>query len=837
MSWCSLKKFIIVDGNSLANRAFYAMPYLSNREKQPSGAVFGFANLIVKLIVDQKPDYFAVCFDHARKTFRNEIFAEYKGTRGETPEDLRKQFPIIKQLCEKMGIKVFEHEGIEADDLIGTLAKSSHVENILVSGDRDLLQLIDDNTHVWLTRKGVTEVEVFDEVALKEKYGVKPAGIIELKALMGDSSDNIPGVAGVGEKTATTLIAQYENLDNLYQNIDKITGKLKDKLVEGKDSAYMSKLLATIKTDCEIDTELEKCRYEFPFNQEVRDFFDDWDFRSLVNRKDIFASGVGNLQAKEIERIELSSIDDVKELAKSVKNAFAYNLANLEFATEASKVFFVKKEYDLFSTNLETKDVIGSLKDVFENENILKITNSSKEDIKTLGNEGIKLCNFFDIEIARYVLYAGLPKLPDPQTNEYFSLKYNLEKQMIADNVYMLYKDVEIPLVSVLADMEKVGFMIDPNELKNLDEKYSAELKILVEKIYDLAGEEFNINSPKQVAVVLFDKLGLSAYNNKKRSTGIEILEEIRDQHEVVDYIIEYRKLAKLVSTYINVYQNICEKFGNVVHTIFNQTLTTTGRLSSSEPNMQNIPTRNEQGKNLRKIFVSKYTDGQIISADYSQIELRLLANMAEEETMIDAFKHGVDVHTKTASEIFGVPIDCVTERQRRDAKAVNFGIIYGISDFGLAQNIKAPVVKAKNYINHYFLRYPKIKTFMEKNVEYAKEHGYIKSYFGRIRHIPEIQSSNKIVEKFGERVAMNMPLQGTASDIIKMAMVKIFEKMQGMQSHLILQIHDELIVDAPANEVEQIKTLLKTCMEGVCQFEVPLEVSVSSGRNLFECK
>lgn len=831
-----MEKFIIIDGNSLANRAFYAMPYLSNREKQPSGAVFGFANLLVKLISEQKPDYIAVAFDHARQTFRNQIYADYKGTRGATPDDLIKQFPVIKSMCQIMGVKVFEFAGIEADDIIGTISRSSGKQNILVSGDRDLLQLISPNTQVWLTRKGVTEVEVFDENALMQKFGLKPAGIIDLKALMGDSSDNIPGVPGVGEKTALSLLSDYQNLDDIYSHIENVKGKLQEKLVDGKDSAYMSKALATIKTDCEIGFKLEECKYHFPFSQEVKDFFDAWDFRSLSNRKDIFADGVAS-KHHVVERVQLKTLDEVKNFAALVDNVLCYDLNNLEFALDAEKVYFVKKEFDLFSENLEVSQVIEILKDAFESENVLKITNSSKDDIKILKKYDASLNNFFDIDIARYVLYAGLPKEEKPAVNEYLGQKVSLERLMLKENVFMIYKDVEIPLVKVLSSMEDEGFKINPEELRVLDEKYKVELDVITTKIYELAGGEFNINSPKQVAEVLFDRLGISAWNNKKRSTSIDVLEDIKDQHEIVGWIIQYRKIAKLVSTYINVYQSLYETSGDVIHTIFNQTLTATGRLSSSEPNMQNIPTRNEEGKNLRKIFVSKYKDGQIISADYSQIELRLLANMAEEDSMIAAYKSGIDIHTKTASEIFGVPVEEVTPEQRRDAKAVNFGIIYGISDFGLAQNIKTSVARAKHYIENYFIRYPKIKDFMDKNIEFAKEHGYIKSYFGRIRHIPEIQSSNKTVEKFGERVAMNMPLQGTASDIIKMAMVSVFEKLQKMQSHMILQIHDELIIDAPPHEIEQVKDILKNTMENVCHFVVPLIVSVSSGKNLFECK
>ncbi len=831
-----MKKIIIIDGNSLANRAFYAMPYLTNRKKQPSGAVFGFANIVTKLIAEQRPDFFAVAFDHARKTFRNEIYAEYKGTRKETAPDLIFQFGIIKEMLNDMGIKTFEFSGIEADDIIGTISKLSGIQNILVTGDRDLLQLISPSTQVWLTRKGVTEVEVFDEVALQEKYGLKPSGIIDLKALMGDTSDNIPGIAGVGEKTALSLLEKYESLDGVFENVEKVTGKLKEKLQLGKENAYMSKTLATIKTDCDINFELEQCKYDFPFSQKVRDFFEEWDFRSLTSRKDIFAEGVQSKRG-DIKEILLENLQMVEAFSRSVKGMFAYDLGNLKFYSGGEQSYYVKKEIDLFSENLEICDVLNILKPIFENENILKVTCSAKEDIKILSREGIKLCNFFDVEIANYVLYAGLAKSEKPDVWEYFSLKNQYETEMVKMGVDKLYNEVEIPLVSVLVSMEEEGFRIDEHMLDGLAEKYSAQLKEITQKIFTLAGEEFNINSPKQVGDILFDKLGLKAFNNKKRSTNSDVLEEIKWQHEIVDQIIQFRKIGKLLSTYINVYQNICKTSGNVVHTVFNQTLTSTGRLSSSEPNMQNIPTRDEEGKNLRKIFVSKYEDGEIISADYSQIELRLLANMAEEVGMIEAYKSGIDIHTKTASEIFGVPVSEVSSTQRRDAKAVNFGIIYGISDFGLSQNIKTSVNQAKKYIESYFDKYPKIKLFMNKNVEFAKENGFIKSYFGRIRHIPEINSSNANVKKFGERVAMNMPLQGTASDIIKMAMVEVFKRIKGKRSHLILQVHDELIIDAPKEEVAEMKVLLRECMENVCHFVVPLTVSVESGKNLFECK
>lgn len=831
-----MERLFIIDGNSLVNRAYYAMPFLTNREKQPSGAVFGFANLLTKLIVEKRPDYIAVCFDHARKTFRNEIYADYKGTRKPAPEDLIVQFKPIKDMLKIMGIKVFEQEGIEADDIIGTIAKHSGVENVLVSGDRDLLQLIDPNTRVWLTRKGVSEVEDFDEILLKQKMGLVPSGIIDLKALMGDSSDNIPGIPGVGEKTALSLLEKYGDLEGIFKNEEQISGKLGEKVRENHEIAIMSKKLATIKTDCDIDFSLEECKFNFPFSQNVRDFFEQWDFRVLQNRKEIFEEGVAERKI-EIERVVFNSLAEVENFSKNVKENFCYDLKELEFSYDDEKVFCIKKEIDLFSPIIDLDDVLKIFKPIFEDENILKISNNVKNDMKVLKRLGISIKNFFDIDVARYVLSAGIVREQPAEVGTFLATKKFLERKMKEENVEQIYNEIEIPLVKVLFDMESEGFKLDKKTLDELTEKYTNQINELSSKIWELAGEQFNLNSPKQMASILFDKLGLVAYNNKKQSTSFEVLDQIRDQHEIVELIIHYRKISKLLNTYLNVYQNICDTNGPVVHTIFNQTLTSTGRLSSSEPNLQNIPTRDEEGKNLRKIFVSKFDGGQIISADYSQIELRLLANMANEDSMIEAYRNGVDIHAKTASEIFGVPIEEVTSSQRSEAKAVNFGIIYGISDFGLSQNIKTSKNKAKKYIESYFERYPKIKVFMDKNIEFAREHGYIKSYFGRIRHIPEINASNGMIRRFGERVAMNTPLQSTASDIIKMAMVKMAEKLSGMRSHLILQIHDELIVDAPQEEVEIVKKLLKETMENVCEFVVPLKVSVSSGKTLFECK
>lgn len=827
-----MEKFLIVDGNSLANRAYYAMPYLSNIKAEPSGAVFGFANILIKLIVEQKPDYIAVAFDHARITFRNQIYEAYKGTRKETPPDLIKQFPVIKNMLNLMNIKVLEYEGIEADDIIGTLSNLSCKENILLSGDRDLLQLVNKNTVVWLTKKGVTEIDVMDEKAIKNKYGFEPKGIIDLKALMGDASDNIPGVSGVGEKTALTLLNKYGTLDDVYQHIDEITGKLKEKLENDKENAYLSKTLATIKTDCDIKVDFEDYRYSFPFSEKVREFFEYWNFNSFLKRDDIF-----NEQKKEI--LQETLIDDLKVidgLVAEIDDEFAYDLENLKFASK-KHAYFLKKDLDLFSINIDEGDVLKKLKDVFENENILKITKNAKKDIKILKKYGIFLKNFFDLEIARYVCFSSFVKDEKQNIDEYFKLKEDFEREIEKKNVDYIYYKIEIPLVEVLASMEEEGFKVDEVALDEIDNKISEEISEIEDRIFSEAGEKFNINSPKQVAGILFDKLKIVPYNNKKRSTNFAILDELRFEHEIVNDIIRYRKLYKLKSTYINVYKDLIKTRGNIIHTIFNQTLTNTGRLSSSEPNMQNIPTRDEEGRNLRKIFVSKFDDGIIVSADYNQIELRLLANMADEKSMIEAYQHGVDIHTKTASEIFNVPVDRVTSAMRRDAKAVNFGIIYGISDFGLSQNIKTSRNKAKEYIASYFERYPSIQKFMNDNIEFAKEHGYAKTDFGRIRMIPELKSSNYMVRKFGERVAMNMPLQGTASDIIKLAMIATFRELKNFESHIILQVHDELVIDVKKEELPKVVKIVKDCMENVKAYKVPLIVNVGEGKTLYDCK
>ncbi|MBP3345381.1 MAG: DNA polymerase I, partial [Clostridia bacterium] len=756
-----MDKLLLVDGNSIANRAFYALPFLSNSQGKPSGAVFGFANIIIKLLQSEKPSHIIVAFDHARRTFRNEIYADYKMQRKPSPVELIEQFPLIKEMLDAMKIKYIEVPGIEADDIIGTVSKKCLGKKIILSGDRDLLQLIDEDTTVWLTKKGVSEVDKVDEERLNELFGLKPFQIIDLKALMGDTSDNIPGVKGIGEKTALSLLEKYQTVDNVYQNIDAITGKLKEKLESDKEMAFISKQLATINRGCEVAFDEDESKLQMPFGKECYDFFKNMNFSSLLKNSTLFDLTQTEKQEKRAEYRVLSK-EIVEKIKNETKGEFCYNLSSMQFLF-GDVVYFLEKNFSMFEDELSLEDVCREFKDIFENDSILKITKTSKADMHYLDKLGISLNNFFDLEVAEYLINAGNKVAENNnELNEYISRKILLEKLIAENGLEFIYEKIEKPLTSLLFQMEKNGFKVNEKKLDEIGEEFNNKLKILEKEIYLDAGEEFNINSPKQVAHILFEKLGITTYNNKKQSTSANILEEIR-HIPIVDNILVYRKYSKLINTYIEVYKNICLTSGNVIHTTFNQTLTSTGRLSSSEPNLQNIPTRDDEGKTLRKIFVSKFENGKIISADYNQIELRLLADMSGEEDLISAYNKGDDIHSITASQIFGVPLCDITPSMRRDAKAVNFGIIYGISDYGLSQNIKSTRKVAKDYIDSYFARYPKVKLFMDNNVEEAKQRGYALTKYGRIRRVPELSSSKYMTRTFGERVAMNMPLQGTA--------------------------------------------------------------------------
>lgn len=828
-----MEKLLLIDGNSIANRAYYALPFLSNKEGKPSGAVFGFANIIIKLLQEERPDYVVVAFDHARKTFRNEIYSEYKMQRKPAPVELITQFPVIKEMLDAMGIKYFEQEGIEADDIIGTLSKKFTGETIVLSGDKDLLQLIDDKTTIWLTKKGVSDVDKVNEERLNELFGLKPYQIIELKALMGDTSDNIPGVKGIGEKTALSLLEKFQSVDNLYANINEITGKNKEKLIADKEMAYISKTLATINRECEINTDFKDCKYEIPFPGELYLFFEKMNFSSLIKNKSLYQE----IKEKKIEVKKEKLTREILENIVFEGNVFCYDFKNLEFLINGI-YYYLEKNFTLFEEPIELKDVCFKLKNVFENKDILKISKSIKDDMHFLEELGIKLENYFDLTLADYLVSAGIKRESIFSVDTYQKKKQELEIQIKDKGLEKIFYEIEAPLVKLLYQMENRGFKLNKTTLYEIGEDFNGRIEKLKQEIFIEADEEFNINSPKQVAHILFEKLGILTYNNKKQSTSASVLEEIR-YIPIVDKILTYRKYSKLINTYIDVYKSHIESKGDIIHTTFNQTLTNTGRLSSSEPNLQNIPTRDDDGKVLRKIFISKFENGKIISADYSQIELRLLADMSEEEKLIEAYMNGDDIHAATASQIFNIPIEEVTQNKRRDAKAINFGIIYGISDYGLSQNIKSTRALAKSYIDSYFEKYPKVKEFMDKNVEIATKKGFAVTKWGRIRLIPELSSSKYLTRTFGERVAMNMPLQGTASDIIKYAMLKVDEKLKEKQlkSQLILQIHDELIIDTYPGEEKEVLKILKGEMEDAIALKVPLIVSIGIGESLYDCK
>lgn len=842
-----MEKFVIIDGNSLVNRAFYALPMLRSLSGKPCNAVFGFINMILNVISSEKPKYFACAFDAGKHTFRHNMYADYKGKRDKMPEDLAEQLPILKELLTAMGIKIIEQSEIEADDLIGSLSRKFEADFILVSGDRDLLQLINDNTTVWLTQKGISNVLKVDREVLKQEFGLNPEQVIDLKSIMGDSSDNIPGVAGIGKVGATKLISEYGSLDNIYQNIDKITGSNQKKLIENKEMAYLSYKLATIKLDVDIDCKIEDFEYKIPFNQETYELMRDLDFKSIIGKKEWFDNHNNtSLETKEIIKnakiLEINSNVELNDMIKNLPDSFAVSADNLTIIFS-----FQECEYVLYKNSEIFNKHLDKIKEIFSG-NKQKICFDAKALMHDLDYYDIQINNYFDVSLAIYIANEmdGEISLDDAlklnnistetKTYSLITLKEIYVGKLINNVQLKLYSDIELPLVKVLFDMEKTGFMVDTNQIKTLSNSYHQELNEITEKIYELSGENFNINSPKQLQSVLFDKLKIE-YSGKK-GTSIEVLNEISDKHEVVNYIIRYRKISKLISTYLDGMLNYVQSDGKI-HTTFMQRSTSTGRLSSREPNLQNLPIRDDEGRALRKMFSSSFSNGTIISADYNQIELRLMANFSGDENMIADYLSGKDIHTATASKIFNVPISEVNSSMRRVAKSVNFGIIYGISAFGLSQNIKTSQKEASQFIKKYMEIYPKVKTYGDECIKKAREKGYVSTIMGRVRHIPDINSSNHVMRAFAERVAKNMPLQGSASDIIKIAMIRVFDRLKSekLKSKLILQIHDELVIDCVENESSKVKKILKEEMESVINLTVPLLVEVNEGKTLYDAK
>ncbi|MBE7021462.1 MAG: DNA polymerase I [Ruminococcaceae bacterium] len=839
-----MEKLLIIDGNSIANRAFYGIRPLTTKEGIPTNAVFGFLNIVLKVIDEEKPDYITVAFDVSKKTFRNDMYDLYKANRSGMPDDLAAQMPILKEVLDALNISHIGLEGYEADDLIGTVSKKCESENIscrILTGDRDDLQLCSDTTTVLLvtTQGGKTQTVPYNPEAVVFKYGVTPKEFIDLKGLMGDSSDNIPGVKGVGEKTAITLISEFKSIEKLYENIDSpiIKKAAREKLIADKEMAYLSKELATIKTDVPIALSLENFRASSPSDKAL-ELFKRLELNSFIKR----------LSLEEKQETAPAQVLEFKDnLEELMLEGCMYYLIDGDYA-------YINASDELYKVKISENTVV--LKKLFENESIGKVTYSAKEDIISLASRGITLKGeIFDIKLAAYlidpsgelrpgsVIYLGARE--DAEDYEdyivYLPMAYKgLFEKLKSDNLIDLYYDIELPVMKILASMELRGIKIDVSRLNELSKQFEERISELTFRIYKHSGEEFNINSTKQLSVILFEKLGLKAGKKTKTgySTDSSVLEGLKGEHPIIDLILEYRTIAKLKSTYVDGILPLCDEEG-ILHSKFHQTVTQTGRLSSSEPNLQNIPVRIELGRQIRRLFTPAHKDNVFISADYSQVELRVLAQICGDEYLIDAFKKEEDIHKSTAARIYSVSTEEVTSEMRSNAKTVNFGLLYGKTEFTLAKDLGISRKAAKEIIDTYFEKYPKIRKYMFDIVDYAKKHGYVKTLLGRIRYIKELSDRNYMTRLAGERMALNTPIQGTAADIMKIAMIKTERalKKNNINARIVLQIHDELVLECSPEDLERAKTILKESMENAVKINVPLTVSLTSGTNLYELK
>lgn len=855
-----MKKLVLIDGNSMLFKTYYATAYqganiMRNHEGVPTNAVYGFINVIKKLMDTSKPDYVMVAFDTDKKTFRHQEFNVYKAGRKDVPEELLVQFPIVREYLDLAGIKRYEIAGYEADDIIATMARIGSEQNLKVevySSDKDLLQVIDDNVTVCMTRKGVTEIEQMTPDALMAKYSITPSQIPDLKGLMGDPSDNIPGVNGIGEKTAIKLLVEYKTVEGIYENIDSIKGALHDKLVKDKEMAFLSKKIATIYRDVSLPFGIYDLENKYGINEKLNEFFKKYDMHSFVKRIENKTENISvDLSGKVPYDMFNKSVSLVVHLDDS-----NYHKANvLGFAiSDGTKSVYL----DAFS--LQDEKFVDFLKDKQKE----KFGYDAKEFINSLVKYGIRVDGFtYDCSVASYLIDPSLNKekgrvfnkygyylpLIDKKSSEeeikkYYCLlalyvyktKDKLLETLKENEQLELFYQIEMPLVFVLAKMEKQGVKVDKNILVDLGNKYKDIICDIENRIYDLIGRKINIASPKQVGEILYDDLGLP--HNKKKSTSSEELKKIEKFHPVIPLILEYRKYSKIVSTYTDGLLPYVNDNG-LIHTIYNQTLTLTGRLSSSEPNLQNISVRDEVGKEVRKAFVTKSDENVFLSLDYSQVELRVLASIAKDENMINAFKHGIDIHTNTAANVFGISPDEVTSNQRRSAKAINFGIVYGISDWGLSEQIGIAPKEAKMFIEKYLESFPGIKQYMEDIVEKARQDGYVTTLLNRKRYVEELSSPTYMIREFGKRVAMNTPIQGTAADIIKIAMIKVYKmlKEKQLKTKMIMQVHDELIFEVPKEELEVVIPLISKEMETALELEVDLKVEYGYGSNWFNTK
>lgn len=869
-----MKKLMIIDGSSLLFRAFFALPPLKSALGTPTNAVYGFLTMLIKLYEEIHPDYIAVAFDKGRQTFRTEMYSEYKGNRPDAPEDLRPQFSLIQDVLKAMGICVIEEEGFEGDDILGSLSKkfaSSELAVQIITGDRDNLQLVSDCSHVFLTKKGISDMLEITLENMQDLYGYGPDKVIQMKALMGDSSDNIPGVPGVGEKTAFKLISEYGDLESIYENIDTISGKkLKERLLENKELAFLSRDLATIKTDMDFSYELDDFVQQFHLS-EVKPMFESLGFTKLTPRlaqimgTDDGFEDMGGLFAVQ-EEVSLDELVDGTALTESFYEGktIAVHVVPSGHAPFRSIVNIYLSNGDVV-VKTDGSD-IDLLTHVLNGAAIV-VTTQAKELLEVLGTDApadIRLFNdngearIHDVSLMAYLLDPTRTNYGYLYLTERFSVSsiatgsvdvecVSMVKALLAMNnaaldtirsndLWNLYNAIELPLIHTLLVMEKNGIYIDPDKLADTTVRFKTELELVQQEIYKIAGETFNINSPKQLGIILFEKMNLPVIKKTKTgySTDAEVLDMLRNESPIVEKILQYRTIAKLVSTYLEGLAVLINPNTHRIHTTFNQMVTATGRLSSSEPNLQNIPVRTEKGREIRALFYPGEGFDTLVSADYSQIELRILAHLSGDKALIKAFTEGKDIHRFTAAEVLGKAQEEITSEERSHAKAINFGIIYGISDFGLSRDLGITRAEAKNYIDLYFSRYPRVKEYMDNMVKEAHETGKVRTMFGRLRELPDINSRNFNRRSFAERTAMNTPIQGTAADIIKLAMNKVESLLEekGFTSRLLLQVHDELVLEVINDELEAVKALLKETMECVVDLQVPLIVDVHDAEN-----
>ena len=883
-----MEKIMLIDGNSIANRAFFGVPLLTNSHGEYTNAVYGFFNILFKLVDEEKPDHIAVAFDLKAPTFRHIKYEAYKGTRKGMAEELRSQMPIIKELLEAMGIKQYGLEGFEADDLLGTLSKKAEeagYETVVVSGDRDLLQLASDTLKIRIpkTKGGKTETEDYFAADVVEKYGVTPTEFIEVKALMGDASDNIPGVPSIGEKTAVKIIQEYKTVENAIAHAQDVKPPRASKnLIEFTEQARMSRFLVEIERNAPVELDVENMgTIGSTISQQAYDILKNLELKTIINRFMVEGTDEKKTEEKKKNYRLISSKFDMAEAVEKIENDKTFSFCLFE-----EDGFFAAALYSLSLEAVVIKNdestVMSALKRIFENGEISKVGSDIKRELKILERNSIKISgDILDLALGCYVLNPtkdtynfddisseflgenvpseeevlgkGKSKKPysslsESEMSEFFGKQAEIifnarpviEEKIELNGQHELLYNIEMPLMFVLDDMENAGIKVDRKHLESFGKELEGEIEKITGEIYAEAGEEFNINSPKQLGVILFEKMGLKGSKKTKTgySTNAEVLEKLKFEAPVVEKILLYRQLAKLKSTYADGLMAVLDKKTDRIYSTFNQTVTATGRISSTEPNLQNIPVRLELGRELRKVFIPQ-EDYVFVDADYSQIELRVLAHMADDENLINAFKSGQDIHRQTAARVLGIPFEDVTPLQRSQAKAINFGIVYGMSAFSLAQDLGITKKAAEEYIKNYFGKYPNVKKYLDKAVEDAKQNGYVSTIFNRRRAMPELTSSNFNLRSVGERVAMNMPIQGSAADIIKIAMINVNNALKegGYKSRLILQVHDELLIETHKDEEEQVKKLLKDNMEHAVSLNVPLDVDVHSGKSWYEAK